>query len=35
MHPTTTIYAHTKFRIAPVNPRIFGGFLEHMGRAVY
>jgi alpha-N-arabinofuranosidase len=24
--------AHT---IAPVDPRIFGGFLEHMGRAVY
>ena len=31
----TTLYAHTKFRIAPVDPRIFGGFLEHIGRAVY
>ncbi len=31
----TTLYAHTKFQIAPVDPRIFGGFLEHMGRAVY
>jgi len=32
---TTTIHLHTAFRIAPVDPRIFGGFLEHMGRAVY
>ena len=31
----TTIHLHTKFQIAPVDPRIFGGFLEHMGRAVY
>src|SRR5512146_646470 len=23
------------YTIAPVDPRIFGGFLEHMGRAVY
>lgn len=34
MRPTT-LYGHTKFQIAPVDPRIFGGFLEHMGRAVY
>ena len=34
MH-VTTIYLHTAFRIAPVDPRVFGGFLEHMGRAVY
>ena len=26
---------HTSFRVSPVDPRIFGGFLEHMGRAVY
>jgi alpha-N-arabinofuranosidase len=26
---------HSKFQIGPVDPRIFGGFLEHMGRAVY
>ena len=26
---------HTRFQIGPVDPRIFGGFLEHMGRAVY
>ena len=31
----TKIVAHTKYRIAPVDPRVFGGFLEHMGRAVY
>jgi len=31
----TTIELHTGFQIAPVDPRIFGGFLEHMGRAVY
>jgi alpha-N-arabinofuranosidase len=31
----TTIHLHTGFQIAPVDPRIFGGFLEHMGRAVY
>ncbi|MBN1583622.1 MAG: alpha-L-arabinofuranosidase, partial [Anaerolineae bacterium] len=31
----TTITLHTAFQIAPVDPRIFGGFLEHLGRAVY
>jgi alpha-N-arabinofuranosidase len=31
----TTIHLHTAFRIASVDPRLFGGFLEHMGRAVY
>jgi len=31
----TTLHLHTAVRIAPVDPRIFGGFLEHMGRAVY
>ena len=31
----TTINVHTKFQIAPVDPRLFGGFLEHLGRAVY
>ncbi len=34
MNPTT-IALHTKFQIGAVDPRIFGGFLEHMGRAVY
>ncbi len=32
---TTTITLHTKFQIGTVDPRIFGGFLEHLGRAVY
>ncbi len=32
---TTTIHLHTAFRIAPVDPPIFGGFIEHMGRGVY
>jgi alpha-N-arabinofuranosidase len=32
---TTTITLHTRFRIGAVDPRIFGGFLEHLGRAVY
>jgi alpha-N-arabinofuranosidase len=31
----TTIHLHTAFQVGPVDPRIFGGFLEHMGRAVY
>ena len=34
MEPTT-ITLHTGFQIGQVDPRIFGGFLEHMGRAVY
>jgi alpha-N-arabinofuranosidase len=33
--PATTLHLHTAFRIAPVDERVFGGFLEHMGRAVY
>ena len=31
----TTVSLHTGFQIGRVDPRIFGGFLEHMGRAVY
>ncbi|MBN1874189.1 MAG: alpha-N-arabinofuranosidase [Anaerolineae bacterium] len=31
----TNIILHTDFQIGEVDPRIFGGFLEHMGRAVY
>ena len=34
MQPTT-LTLHSGFRIDVVDPRIFGGFLEHMGRAVY
>ena len=32
---TTRIGLHTRFAVGPVDPRVFGGFLEHMGRAVY
>lgn len=32
---TTTLHLHTRHQIGPVDPRVFGGFLEHMGRAVY
>ncbi len=31
----TTLSLHTKFQIGQVDPRMFGGFLEHMGRCVY
>ena len=29
------VHLHTEHRIGPVDERIFGGFLEHLGRAVY
>jgi alpha-N-arabinofuranosidase len=32
---TTTMGLDTRFQIGTVDPRIFGGFLEHLGRAVY
>ena len=31
----TTIKLHTDFQVAGVDERIFGGFMEHMGRCVY
>ena len=31
----TRILLHTQFQVDEVDPRIFGGFLEHLGRAVY
>ena len=31
----TTIHFHSRFHCGPVDARIFGGFLEHLGRAVY
>jgi alpha-N-arabinofuranosidase len=31
----TRLTLHTRFRVGEVDARIFGGFLEHMGRAVY
>jgi alpha-N-arabinofuranosidase len=32
---SSTVHLHSKIQVASVDPRIFGGFLEHMGRAVY
>jgi len=32
---STTVSLHTDFLIGPVDERVFGGFLEHLGRAVY
>ena len=32
---TTKLTLHSQFQVDRVDPRIFGGFLEHMGRAVY
>jgi alpha-L-arabinofuranosidase len=32
---TTRILLHPAFSAGPVDPRVFGGFLEHIGRAVY
>ena len=32
---TTRILLHPSFKVGPVDPRVFGGFLEHIGRAVY
>jgi alpha-N-arabinofuranosidase len=31
----TTITLHPDFQVGRIDPRIFGGFLEHIGRAVY
>jgi alpha-L-arabinofuranosidase len=31
----TKVILHRDFQVAQVDPRIFGGFLEHIGRAVY
>lgn len=31
----TTINLHTHYSVGQVDSRVFGGFLEHMGRAVY
>ncbi|MCW8130109.1 MAG: alpha-N-arabinofuranosidase [Planctomycetota bacterium] len=32
---TTRLHLHREMTVGPVDPRVFGGFLEHMGRAVY
>ena len=31
----TRITLHRDYSIGPVDPRLFGGFLEHWGRAIY
>ena len=31
----TTLTLHSDFNLGPVDPRIFGGFMEHLGRCVY
>ena len=30
-----TLYLHPKFQVGKVDDRIFGGFIEHLGRSVY
>ena len=32
---SSRIHLHSNFQVGPVDPRVFGGFLKHMGRAVY
>jgi alpha-N-arabinofuranosidase len=32
---TASLVLHPAFTVAPVNPRTFGSFVEHMGRCVY
>ena len=31
----TTLFLHPRYTVGEVSPRIFGGFLEHMGRSIY
>ena len=31
----TTLFLHPRYVVGEVSPRIFGGFLEHMGRSIY
>ena len=33
--PNATIVLDRDFRVGEVDPRLFGGFLEHLGRAIY
>ena len=34
-HERTRVTVHPSFGVDEVDERIFGGFLEHLGRAVY
>src|SRR5271157_2611209 len=31
----TTVILHADYQIGEVDPRLFGGFIEHLGRGVY
>jgi hypothetical protein len=33
--PTTRIYVDSRRTISPLDPNLFGSFLEHLGRAIY
>ncbi len=33
--PATHLTLHTEFAVGAVDPRLFGGFIEHIGRCVY
>ena len=33
--PASRVYVDTRRVIAPINPNVFGSFLEHLGRAIY
>ena len=33
--PPTFITLHPDYSVARVDPRLFGGFLEHIGRSIY
>src|SRR5258706_299909 len=35
MTPTAQITLHPDFQIGPIDPRLYGSFIEHIGRAVY
>ena len=35
MTPTAQITFHPDFQIGPIDPRLYGSFIEHIGRAVY
>ena len=35
MTAKATVYLNPEFAIGPIDPRLYGGFVEHMGRCVY
>ena len=34
-NPAARVYVDTKRTVAPIDPNLFGSFLEHLGRAIY